>query len=362
MKNQKNHLFGLMTGLCLFFFSCQPSVPASWQKFMDCANTACVAEVVAVKDDYLKNPKSLYEEFIKTNERGEDHFVGWLYILRDSVLMNASYGSTEDRVAIQQALIAKSKEFENDPKYGEWAQSIIREVEQLAIASAAEGAALMEGSITGTYSFELPNMVGSGELEVLDNGDGTIRFALVVVGPPPAHNQGYMEGTAKLTGNTATLTTAEYGGKCAIDLSFGEDEVVAKTVSGGSSECGFGNNVMADGTYKRTSDTNPFPPVAGDEAPVELENSWVSTTDPKSELAIGNGKYTEIYDSEPGPRMPFSYHKSCPKDCNPVAPTPCIRVYGQDDVCYTVVKVDAKKLELSMIGGTGNTLVFKPKS
>ncbi len=361
MKNQTNYFFGLLFSFCILISACQPSVPASWQKFMDCANTACVAEVVAVKDDYLKDPKPLYEEFIKTDERGEDHFVGWLYILRDSVLLNSNYGPTEDRVAMQQALIAKSKEFENDPKYGTWAKSIIGEIEMLAIASELEDVPPMEGGATGTYAFELPNEAGSGELEVLDNGDETVRFSLTVVGPPPAHNQGYMEGTASLMGNTATITTTEYGGKCVIDLTFGEEEVVVKTVTGGSAECGFGNNVMADGTYKRTSDTNPFPPVAGDEVPADLENLWVSTTDPKSELAIGGGKYTEIHDSKAGPRMPFTYHKACPKECNPVGNTPCIRVYGQDNVCYAVVKVNAKTLELSQIGGTGNTLVFKPK-
>ncbi|MCC7504107.1 MAG: hypothetical protein IT259_02350, partial [Saprospiraceae bacterium] len=49
----------------------------------------------------------------------------------------------------------------------------------------------------------------------------------------------------------------------------------------------------------------------------------------------------------------------CPADCNPVAPTPCLSVIGQDIVCYTVVKADAQTLELSMIGGRGNTLAFK---
>jgi hypothetical protein len=191
MKIKINQFVGLVFGL--FLFSCQPSVPASWQKFMDCANTACVAEVVAVKDDYLKDPKPLFEEFIKTDERGEDHFVGWLYILRDSVLNNSSYGPTEDRLAMQQALIAKSKEFENDPKYGTWAKSIISEVELLAIASELEDDIVEHMSITGTYAFELPK---DGRFrrshEILDNSDDhPVRYAITVVGPPPAHNQGY---------------------------------------------------------------------------------------------------------------------------------------------------------------------------
>lgn len=359
MKIKINQFVGLVFGL--FLFSCQPSVPASWQKFMDCANTACVAEVVAVKDDYLKDPKPLFEEFIKTDERGEDHFVGWLYILRDSVLNNSSYGPTEDRLAMQQALIAKSKEFENDPKYGTWAKSIISEVELLAIASELEDDIVEHMSITGTYTYELPKDGGSGEIMIYPSDDGSVRYAISVVGPPPAHNQGMMEGTAPLKDNVVTITNTQFGGKCVIEMTFADAEVVVKTLSGGSAECGFGMNVMADGTYKMVEDGNPFIEVGGDEVPPALEGIWVSTTDKKSEVAIGNGKYTEIYNSEAGPRTPMSYHKSCPKDCNPVADTPCIKLHGQDDVCYVVVKADGKTLELSQIGGTGNTLVYKAK-
>jgi hypothetical protein len=350
-----------MTGLCLFVFSCQPSVPASWQKFMDCANTACVAEVVAVKDDYLKDPKPLYEEFIKTDERGEDHFVGWLYILRDSVLLNSNYGPTMVRFDLQQALINKSREFENDPKYGTWAKSVIGELEVLAIASELEDVPPMEGSVTGTYGFELPNDAGSGELKVLDNGDETIRFKLVVVGPPPAHNQGYLDGTAQLMGNTATITTTDFGGKCVIELSFGADEVVAKTVTGGSAECGFGNRVMADGTYKLVDDLDPFRGEGGDEVPANILGSWVSNDDPKSEIKLADGEYADIYDGKEVAKNPFSYHKSCPEDCGPAGKEPCIKTVGQDDMCYAVIFADGKTLQLSVITGRGNTLSFKRK-
>jgi hypothetical protein len=363
MKFSINQLAGLVLGISFLVFSCKPSgsVPASWQKFMDCANTACVAEVVAVKDDYLKNPKPLFEEFIKTDERGEDHFVGWLYILRDSVLLNSSYGPTEDRIAMQQALISKSKEFEGDPKYGTWAKSVIGELEVLAIASELEDDVVEHQSITGTYTYERPNNAGSGEIKIYPSDDGTARYAILVVGPPPAHNQGLMEGKAPLNGNVVTITNTEFGGKCVIEMTFANEEVVVKTLSGDSPTCGFGNNVMADGTYKLVDDLNPFMAEGGDEVPSTLEGVWVSTTDPKSEIAIGNGKYVEIYETKEVSSSPFRYFKACPGDCNPVAKTPCIQVMGQDDVCYTVVKLDGKKLELSMIGGKGNTLVFKAK-
>ena len=328
---------------------------------MDCAITDCVAEVVAVKDVFLQDPKPLFEEFIKTDERGEDTYIGWLYLLRDSVLLNPNHASVEERTAMQQAIVAKAKEYESDPKYGDWAKSILTELELLDIAGGSTTTGEGELGVTGTYAYELPNEAGSGELEVLDNGDNTIRYNLMVVGHAPAYNQGFMEGTAPLNGGVATITTTEYGGKCTITLTFTEDKIIAKTLYGSSAECGFGNNVYADGTYDRTNDINPFPAVAGDEMPAEMEGVWVSSTDEKSEVVIGGSRYTEVYDSEAGPKTPFSYHKVCPKDCNPIGGMPCLKLYGQDDICYTVVKADGKTLELSMIGGTGNTLVYKLK-
>jgi len=342
-------------------FSCGNTENAAWQSFMKCGGTNCVKEVVAVKDEYLKDPVPLFEEFIKTDQRGEDHFIGWLYLLRDSVLLNSSSSPAEERFAMQQALIEKSKQYESDPKYGQWAKSIIGELELLAIASEMEEVPAEHEPITGTYTYELPKEAGSGEIKIYPSDDGTVRFAILVVGPPPAHNQGMLEGNAPLNGNVVTISTKEYGGECKIELTFGEGQVVAKTLAGGSPECGFGNNVMADGTYKLVDDLNPFAAEGGDEVPTNLEAVWVSTTDPKSEVAIGNGQYVEIYDKKEVSKTPFRYFKVCPEDCGENGKMPCIQLVGQDVVCYTVVKADGKKLELSPIGGTGNTLVFKAK-
>ncbi len=363
MKFQPTYLAGACLGLFLLLFSCKPKEAGAWQKFMACADNNCVDEVVAVKDAFLQDPKPIFEEFIKTDERGEDSYIGWLYMLRDSVLVNSNFASIEDRFAMQQAVLDKARTFENDPKYGDFAKSMIRELEQLAIASELEDEHdAAQAGYTGTYTYELPNDNGSGEIKILDNGDNTLRFSLNIVGRAPAYNQGMMDGTAQLVDNTATISTTEYGGKCTITLTFGEDGgLVAKTLAGDDVQCGFGHNITADGTYKMVDDLDPFRAEGGDEVPAALEGDWVSTTDPKSELTIIDGKYIEYYESEVVSNTPFRYNKACPKDCNPVANTPCLQLIGQDVVCYTIVKSNGKTLELSMIGGTGNTLVYKLK-
>jgi hypothetical protein len=170
-----------------------------------------------------------------------------------------------------------------------------------------------------------------------------------------------MEGTATLVDNMATITTTEYSGKCTITLTFSDEQVVAKTLAGGDAECGFGHNITADGTYKRVDDLDPFRAEGGDEPPSVIQGHWVSTDDAKSELKIEDGKYIEIYGGEEVLNLAYSYHKICPADCSPVAETPCIRTIAQDGVCYVLVRADSKTLQLSMIGGRGNTLSYKKK-
>jgi hypothetical protein len=360
MNYKSAYRVGLYIGLVFFIFSCKTKESGPWQKFMACATNACVAEAAAVKDAFLVDPKPLFEEFILTDKRGEDSYIGWLYILRDSILVNSNYASIEERFAMQQAIIAKAKEYENDPKYGDWSKSIIGELEMLAIASELEDVP-GELGVTGTYAYELPKEAGSGEIEVLDNGDNTIRYNLVVVGPPPAHNQGYMEGTAPFNGGVATITTTEYGGKCTITLTFADDQIVAKTLAGDDATCGFGHNITADGTYKMVDDLDPFRAEGGDEVPSTIEGNWQSTEDAKSEVKIEGGQYIDIYDGKEVANSAFSYHKVCPEDCGPAGKEPCIRTIGQDAMCYTVIFADGKTLQLSLIGGRGNTLSFKRK-
>jgi hypothetical protein len=353
---------GLCLTLCLLIFSCKNEPSGPWDAFVKCATNACVAEVVAVKDAFLKDPKPIFEKFVETDQKGEDHFIGWLYILRDSVLLNSSYSPTEDRLAMQQALIDTSRAYENDPKYGSFAKSIISEVEMLAIASELEDVLYDFAPVTGTYSFELPNDGGSGELKVNRTDAENIRFELSVVAGPPAHNQGMMEGTAKLTEmNVFEYATTEFGGTCKLQFTFGGEAVEIKTLEGDPAACGFGNGVVADNVYRMSSYDDPFLSGADAKTAQNLLGTWVSTEDEKSVLKIENGMYIEVYDGEEMGRTPFQFFPKCPPFCNPEGGFACLAVMGQDDVCYAVVKADGMNLEFSMVGGTGNTLVYKKK-
>ena len=87
-----------------------------------------------------------------------------------------------------------------------------------------------------------------------------------------------------------------------------------------------------------------------------LEGEWQSKEDPKAGIKIQNGRFEYVYAGEkPEPSMRYIYYPTCPKDCNPIAKMPCLKIVGQDDVCFSIVKADGKSLDISQIGGTGNT-------
>jgi hypothetical protein len=87
-----------------------------------------------------------------------------------------------------------------------------------------------------------------------------------------------------------------------------------------------------------------------------LVGDWQSKDDPKASIKIADGKFWFLQKGDKTEiPMKYQYYPSCPKDCNPVADVPCLKIMGQDDVCYTIVKADGKSLELSQIGGMGNT-------
>jgi hypothetical protein len=129
----KNQILCFISTIC--FCACQMVAPQSnsWEIFTKCAGNNCIKEVIAVKDAFLKNPQPILTEFQATYEKGEDHVIGWLFILRDSVLMNPKMGTVEARYAMQQAVIAAAKPFEKDVKVHEMAQSVINELKIAAI-------------------------------------------------------------------------------------------------------------------------------------------------------------------------------------------------------------------------------------
>jgi hypothetical protein len=347
---------------------------ASWETFQKCASNACIKEALAVKDDFLKNPLPLLTAFQATYAKGEDHVIGWLYVLRDSVLTNPNMGTLTARIGIQQALIKAAKPFENDPKVKEMAKSVIENMEMIAMMAETEGHAEGEADesntvpITGTYGYDNGDN-GNGEVEIAQIAADQFKFKINITGGPPSHNSGILEGVAKLSNNKGIFSMNEYGGECKVEFTFANGLVV-KMLKGSDAICGFGMNVAPEGTFARKTYNDPF--LTKKEAAVvaNLVGEWQSSDDPKAGLKIANGTFQLTYtgqsaapvaDQAKGMAMPYIYFPACPKDCNPVAKMPCLKVIGQDEVCYAIVKADGKSLDISQIGGKGNTNKYVKK-
>lgn len=69
----------------------------------------------------------------------------------------------------------------------------------------------------------------------------------------PSANEGQASGVARIEGNTAIFKPDGAGDECKITLKFTRGKLVV-TQTG---TCGFGNNVTAEGTYKKASAAKP---------------------------------------------------------------------------------------------------------
>ena len=166
----KNFVLLLLISICCF--SCQSKSDA-WEKFTKCATADCFKEAIDVKDAFLKDPKTLLTQFQATYEKGEDHVIGWLYMLRENVLINPKMGTIEERLAMQKALIDAAKPFENDPKVHEMAQSVINELKIVDVAAGKinDPMAGEEGHMETCYLLTMNKDTTSCRLSVAANGD-----------------------------------------------------------------------------------------------------------------------------------------------------------------------------------------------
>lgn len=155
------------------FCRCTATSSDPWEDFTKCATNACIKEAIAVKDAFLKDPEKLLGQFQTTYEKGEDHVIGWLYMLRESVLINPNMGTVEERLAMQKALIDAARPFENDPKVQEMAQSVINELNIVDVRAGKinDPMAGEEGPMETCYLLAINKDTTSCKLSVATNGE-----------------------------------------------------------------------------------------------------------------------------------------------------------------------------------------------
>jgi hypothetical protein len=97
---------------------------------------------------------------------------------------------------------------------------------------------------------------------------------------------------------------------------------------------------------------------------LDLAGLWVNTTDDREEVEFALDHYTTFYEGEQLIREPMTFHLQCPGECNGGVPAEfsCFTVSGpagQD--CYGIIRLTDEILELSMLGVSTETVVYRKK-
>ncbi len=101
----------------------------------------------------------------------------------------------------------------------------------------------------------------SNEFKILALGGGKLRVAMDLVYPfsmrngEPMVNMGGFDDEFAIVGDVAKYTSND--GKCKFIIKFVRSGTIKVTQDGTDGACGFGHNVMADGTYLKVSSKKP---------------------------------------------------------------------------------------------------------
>lgn len=121
--------------------------------------------------------------------------------------------------------------------------------------SGAEVTGTFEMNFTGKYKGS------SSEIRVQSLRGGKIKFGLDLIYPYTMPNGdlianiGELDGEAAITADTAVYKSDD--GACTITFKFVRAGVMKVSQDGSDADCGFGDRVTADGTYKKVSSKKP---------------------------------------------------------------------------------------------------------
>jgi hypothetical protein len=170
----RNSFYFFIFSICIC--ACQTTAPKSdaWSAFLKCEG-GCVKEALDVKEAFLKNPQHLLTQFQATYEQGDDRVIGWLYLLRDSVLINPKMGTIEARLAMQQSLIAAAKPFEKDAKVHEMAKSVMDELGIADVKTGKVNDPMAEQMVqtTPTFCYQFDHQGEHAACQLLSAANGT---------------------------------------------------------------------------------------------------------------------------------------------------------------------------------------------
>ena len=132
------------------------------------------------------------------------------------------------------------------------------------LAAAQSRASVSAGEVNGTFRMNFSGKFkgSSSEIKILALGGGKLRVGMDLIYPYTMQNgelmanMGTLDGTAMIDGDTAVYNSDEMG-KCTITIKFVKLGTIKVSQEGTDAACGFGHNVMSDGTYKKVNSKKP---------------------------------------------------------------------------------------------------------
>ena len=130
-----------------------------------------------------------------------------------------------------------------------------------AVAAAQKSRASVPASeVNGTFRMNFTGKYKGSfdEIKIFALGGGRLRVAMDLLYPYTVKgdlmaNIGELDGEAIIKGDTAIYASSE-SGKCTITIKFVRPGTIKVSQEG---DCGFGHNVIADGTYHKVSSAKP---------------------------------------------------------------------------------------------------------
>ncbi|HEX8637056.1 MAG TPA: hypothetical protein VF692_03255 [Pyrinomonadaceae bacterium] len=125
----------------------------------------------------------------------------------------------------------------------------------------AVGATEVNGTFRSPFGGKFKG--SASEIKILAVGAGKLKVRFDLVYPYVDSTGGLManvgtaEGTAQIAGDTAVYQTEDEYGKCRITIKFVRPGEIKVREESENSGCGFGVNVNATGTYRKTSAAKP---------------------------------------------------------------------------------------------------------
>lgn len=118
--------------------------------------------------------------------------------------------------------------------------------------------------VNGTYRMNFSGKYKreSNDIKILSVGRGRLRVSMDLLYPyslangERTVNMGELDGEAAIKGDTAIYKSNEFG-PCKITIKFVKAGTIKVSQEGTDADCGFGHNVMADGTYRKVNSNRP---------------------------------------------------------------------------------------------------------